>query len=344
MLDHESLGLHRGGVLPLGPEYFLTDDHQLSLAASSHSSAAVQSLVQHSASAQSAGPASTLVGSSNGLEINLIWDSSVRAAANWQSVESDVAAAARVYTGAFSNHVVINIAVGFGEVDGSHLGSGALGESSSNGYLVSYGNLQSALGAGDAALIQSGAMSASAIQALQSLHGESFFVTSAEAKALGLVSGSSNGVDGYIGLSTSSQMSFAGGVKAGQYDAVGVAAHEISEVLGRMGLEGQSLGGRADVYTPLDLFRYTAAHTPDTKPTAGYFSTNNGASSLELFNNPGNGGDAADWATASINTTNAFDAYDNPGVTTQVTSTDLLAIAVLGYQVAAGHILTSAAA
>lgn len=44
------------------------------------------------------------------------------------------------------------------------------------------------------------------------------------------------------------------------------------------------------------------------------------------------------------NRANAFDAFDTPGVINQVTAADLLAVAVLGYQPAPGHILTTVVA
>ena len=87
-----------------------------------------------------------------------------------------------------------------------------------------------------------------------------FFVASAEAKALGLVKATTSGVDGYIGLGVSSIYYPASGghISPSQYDAVGVAAHELSEVMGRTGMLGAALGGKTNVYTPLDLFRFTA--------------------------------------------------------------------------------------
>jgi hypothetical protein len=346
MLDHFAFGReHEGGLLPLGPEYLLTMDDHLVLA--SQSSTPVQGPVQHAVTPIANSPASSLIGSSNGLQINLVWDQSVRSNSNWAAIEAAVTSAAQIYTSTFSNHMVINIAVGYGEVAGQLLGANALGESESNGYITNYATTASALSLGDAGLVHAGLMSASAAQSLQGLKGESFFVTSAEAKALGLTNGSSTGIDGYIGLTASSAMFFpgaGGAIKANQYDAIGVAAHEISEVMGRIGMEGQKLGSYANVYTPLDMFRFTAPNTPDIRPTAGYFSTNNGLSNLEAFNNPGNGGDAADWASSPANALNAFDAFDNPGVKSQVTATDLLEIAALGFQIASGHILTTVTA
>jgi hypothetical protein len=334
-----------GGALPLGQEYLLTDTDHLVAASAAKTGAPPPSGGTPSGGAGS--PSSTLVGATSGLQIDLIWDSSVQKASNWQAIEAAVVSAAQIYASLFSNHVVINIAVGFGEVGGSALASNDLGESESLGYLTSYATASGALTAGDAALVHSGLMAANATTSLHALSGETFFITSGEAKALGLVNGSTTAIDGYIGLNSTSLMYFpasGGAIGARQYDAVGVAAHEISEVMGRIGMEGATLGGTKDVYTPLDMFRYTNPGVVDTTPTSGYFSANGGTTNLDTYNNPANGGDAADWATMPSNATNAYDAFDNPGVTTQVTATDLLEVASLGYQVDAGKSLTTVSA
>ena len=81
-------------------------------------------------SSGSNGPASTLVGFSTGLEINLIWDLSVRTSSNWAAIENAVAAAAKIYTTQYSDPgVVLNIGVGYGEVGGTTMSRSALGES-----------------------------------------------------------------------------------------------------------------------------------------------------------------------------------------------------------------------
>ena len=101
-------------------------------------------------------PTSTLVGSSTGLEINLIWDASVQNSATWKSVEAAVVSAAQLYTSMFSNHVVLNIDIGLGEIDGTAMAKGALGESESEGYISSYNTVTTALAGADAALVSSG--------------------------------------------------------------------------------------------------------------------------------------------------------------------------------------------
>jgi hypothetical protein len=320
-------------ALGLGQEYLLTDSDHLSEVSNASSGPGGSG----GRGAGGVSPSSTLVGNSHGLEIDLIWDSSVTSAANWREIESSVISAAEIYTSLFNNHDVLNIAVGFGEVAGQALAPGALGESASEGYLVpNDGTVDAALGAADAGLVHAGLMAPNAVSALDAVAG-SFFITSAEAKALGLVDPAA-GLDGFIGFSNDAPISFGHLLpKASQYDAIGIAAHELSEIMGRVGLEGATLVDTVgdvfpSVYTPLDLFRYTAPGAPDVTPSAGYFSLNDGVTALLPFNDPSNGGDAADWATAPSTHGNAFNAFSPTGPSF-VTPIDILAMAALGYQV-----------
>jgi hypothetical protein len=316
---------HTQRIVNQFPEYLLNDSGQISLISDAHGGSG--SLGGGGGGAATGSPASTLVGSGAGLMINLIWDASVQGAANWSAVENAVVSAAQIYTSHFSTHALLNIEVGLGEVAGSALGAGDLGESETLAYGVDYATLAKTLAAADAGLVSKGLMAAGAVTAVNALAGSTMFVASAEAKALGLISPVSTALDGYIGLANSSELAFAGTIAANQYDAVGVAAHEISEVMGRLGIEGGTSGSYS---TALDLFRYSAAHQPALTPGAGYFSTNLGVTALNAFNNPANGGDAADWATSSA-PTDAYNAFGAPGVKMQVTATDLLAVAALGY-------------
>ena len=317
----------------LGQEYLLSDTNHLVATGHSFGSSSFQSGFSFSTLH---GPASTVVGSSTGLEIDLIWDNSVRSSANWAAIELAVIAAAQIYTQTSSSHIVINIAVGYGEIAGTRMPPSALGESESYGYITNYSTVANALSAADNGLVSNGLMSSNALSVDGPPTNANFFVTSAEAKALGLVNGSSTAIDGYIGLTSSSSLLYfsanGGTIGKTQYDAVGVAAHEISEVMGRIGLEGQSLGSYHNVYTPLDLFRYQAVNVRDLTPTSGYFSTTDGiggATNLNSYNNPLNGGDSADWASSVLN--DSYDAFGTPGVITHVSATDLLELASLGY-------------
>jgi hypothetical protein len=335
------VGIAHDSESSLGNEYLLTaSDHLVSVDASQHSQRGPTHPPGGSSGSTLNGPSSTLVGSPTGLQIDLIWDNSVRSSANWSAIEAAVIAAADIYTQTISSHVTINIAVGYGEIDGSPLGSNALGESESYGYITNYSTVTSSLNAADHGLVSNNLMSSNALSVDGPPTNANFFVTSAEAKALGIISGSSTAIDGYIGItSATSSIYFAangGTIGKNQYDAVGIVAHEISEVMGRIGMEGGSLGSFKDVFTPLDLFRYQSPNVRDLTPTAGYFSTMDGiggATSVNAYNNPQNGGDAADWASNVLN--DSYDAFGTPGVVTHVSSTDLLEFASLGYTLSA---------
>jgi hypothetical protein len=317
---------HPGAEPGLGQAYLLTDSDHLVEVSNSFGGSGGSGHAPGGVS-----PTSTLVGHAHGLEIDLIWDTSVTSAANWRAIESSVISAAEIFTTFFTNRDVLNIEVGFGEVAGSTLAPGALGESESFGYIVpNDGTVDAALGAADAGLVHAHLMSPNAVSALDGVSDANFFITSANAKALGLVDPAA-GLDGFIGFSNSEPIDFGHLLtRASQYDAIGIAAHELSEVMGRVGLEGASLGPFTNVYTPLDIFRYSAPGLPDLTPNAGYFSLNDGRTDLLPFNNPQNGGDAADWATAHSTRDNAFDAFATTGPLF-VTPVDLLAMAALGY-------------
>ena len=322
-----------GGALPVGDGLVLDQTGSVT-----HTTGATSGSGSTSASATS-----TLVGAAGGLQINLIWDASVLKASNASAIEAAVVVAAKVYTSDFSNPVVLNIAVGVGEVGGGSLPTGAVGASENNVYLESYAAVAGALGTADAALMASGQMSHTAISATTADSAGSFLVTSAEAKVLGLATGQFS-VDGYIGLAAGSSLFYGGGkIAATQYDAVGVAAHEISEVMGRISLAGENLAPYAHAYSTADLFRYLSSGTLDTTPAAAYFSLNNGATNLDNFNGSMANGDFGDWST-STSKTDAFDAVGAQGVMYVVSATDQLEMAALGYKIAAGKTLTAVTA
>ena len=68
----------------LGQEYLLSDTNHLVATGHSFGSSSFQSGFSFSTLH---GPASTVVGSSTGLEIDLIWDNSARSSANWAAIE-----------------------------------------------------------------------------------------------------------------------------------------------------------------------------------------------------------------------------------------------------------------
>jgi hypothetical protein len=276
-----------------------------------------------------AAPAATLVGTAGGLQFNLIWDSSVASAPS--GFQSAAITAAQLYTKMFSNAEVVNVHVGYGEVAGQSLSSNALAASMSYGYMENYATVSAALKK-DASSSSWQASADASLSASDPTKGGSFFVTTAEAKALGQVSGSGTGIDGYTGLSNYYSFDFVAGTtpKAGQYDAIGAFEHEFSEVMGRMGSVGSIFGSK--VYTPLDLFRYTSSGVRDLTAGPGYFSVNGGQTNLGTYNNPNNGGDAADWIPSLMG-----DSYGSgySGHTAVVSPTDIIEDSVLGYKMTA---------
>jgi len=262
---------------------------------------------------------------SSGLVINVVYDSSVNnAPAGFKTAVAEVVS---YFESHFSNPVTITIDVGYGEIAGQSLGSNALGESETYLTSVSYAQLQSAL-ANNANAIGLAAAAAS-LPATSPVNGQ-FWVSTAEAKALG-ITGASSSVDGYVGFSAGANL-FAyddsNGVPANQYDFFGVVAHEFSEVMGRQMMDGENFAGTTS-YEPLDLFHYSAPGVRDfSGTTAGYASADGGKNNLDNFNtNPG--GDFGDWAASAGH--DSFLAFTGPGAVDAVTASDLTLMNLLGW-------------
>ena len=269
----------------------------------------------------STGTSTTTAGgsASAGLIINVTYDASVNSAP--AAFKADVAAAVSYLESQFSDPITITISVGYGEVNGQTMGSGALGQSMYYVGAFNYSQVKNAMVAD--ATTANDLSSVATLPATDPTNGGTFYVSSAEAKALGLWAGTIP--DGWVGLSSSAGWDYnnADGVSAGTYDFYGTVLHEITEVLGRETTDGQS-----GQYNPLDLFHYSAPGVRTfSGTTPGYFSVNNGQTNLNNFNtNPG--GDFGDWAG---NTADAGNAYGTPGVVSPFSAADLAAMDVIGW-------------
>ena len=263
--------------------------------------------------------------SGSGLVIDVIYDPSVANAP--AGFTTAVAAVVSYFESIFSNPVTVTIDVGYGEIDGEALASGALGESETFLTSVSYAQLQSALVDNANAIGDTAA--AASLPASSPVSGQ-FWVATAEAAALGLPSASTD-VDGYVGFSATPNL-FAyddsSGVPANQYDFFGVVAHEISEVMGRQVLVGENFYGSTG-YEPLDLFHYSAPGVRDFSGTiAGYASPDGGLTDLDNFNTRPNG-DFGDWAPSAGH--DSFLAFSSSGVVNAVTPSDIAVMNLLGW-------------
>ena len=271
------------------------------------------------------GTTSTSPSPSTGLAINITWDSSVTSAPS--GFQTAVLNAAHFIEANYTDPVTININVGYGEVAGTTLGSNALGSSLTSLASVSYSTLYNALKADGTT-----ASDATAVASLPTSAPVSggFAVTTAQAKALGLSSATGTATDGSIGFSSTSAFTYndTNGVASGAYDFNAVVVHELTEVMGRILLTGNTLGTTTNYYDPLDLFHFSAPGTRDfSASTPGYFSIDSGTTSLQTFNTQ-SGGDAGDWAGATIDAANAF---ATAGVVEPVSNADLTAMDVIGW-------------
>ena len=248
------------------------------------------------------------------------------------SVHTAFAAAAAQITSNFTDPIHINInvtAVG---------GTGTLGSSNTPLQGFSYagiGGVRTALAADSKTADDATALGVGgSVPAADPVGGSHlWWVTRAEAKAIGLQADDLTN-DGTFTFGAGFNYSFdPNSVGAGQFDFEGVAMHEISEIMGRIGLLGVTLGGRpggeAD-YMLYDLDRFTAAGSRSmTNGNNIYFSIDNGTTNLKGYNFPnGNGSDAQDWA-AGVD--DSFDAFSNSGVRNPLTLVDLRAMDVIGY-------------
>jgi autotransporter passenger strand-loop-strand repeat protein len=160
-------------------------------------------------------------------------------------------------------------------------------------------------------------------------------MTTAEEKALGLLSANDPAIDGYVGFSSVFPFSYSptAAPAPNQFYFVGVVEHEISEVLGRSSVLGDGIGGTTS-YSIMDLFRYSAPNvrdltvTPPSPYTSAYFSINNGNTNLDNWSTNPNG-DIGDWSASAG--ADAFLAFDPSGQINGITPTDLTLMNVLGW-------------
>ena len=156
-----------------------------------------------------------------------------------------------------------------------------------------------------------------------------WWLTRAQAKALGVIADDMSD-DGGTTFGAGNKFTFSGPIAGGTFDFQGIAAHEISEVMGRLGLSGETFNGTKNSFSLIDNFSYTA---PGTKGLSGgpgnNFSIDNGITLLKLWNDPtANGGDSRDWAAG---TNDAFNQVSFSDVTNPVSTVDLRLMDVIGY-------------
>ena len=190
-------------------------------------------------------------------------------------------------------------------------------------------------------------------------------VTNANSKALGLINGEQDKLDGYIVMSDLSGQSNVqweydylrdGNIAADSLDFVSVAMHEVGHVLGFVsgiddgGLlnvvteaqdEGKEIkGDKVKFATPLDLFRYTGAGQMDLSIGAeAYFSIDGGQTNLGNFstgessNFGGDGFQGSHWKQSEDNPLGIMDPLLKLGQQREISALDTTAMDVMGWDV-----------
>ena len=247
--------------------------------------------------------------------IHLIFDPSTNNAPN--GFTGQIQTAANLMQQAFVDNITINIRVGWGEINDQAILpfngslSYALGGPSYGAYL-SYQNLRNALtsvneprSADDSAAIASLPNSNSVFPN----SANTFYLASAQEKALGLISGTASAVDGAIGFGTGWTSNWIGG-----------ALHEITHAMGRTTAYYE--GGTPTI---MDLYRYDAAgHYQWNGGSTAFFSTDGGHTPLAYFGTNSDYGDLANSFTPS-------DPFDESVTSNSLTAVDLTIMDVLGF-------------
>ncbi len=245
--------------------------------------------------------------------------------ANAAAAQASWISAANVFTANFNDNIHVNVTVD------AVAGTGVFGQSSTFLNSTTYANLRAKMVADaktpddNISIGAGGSMTA----ADPTGGAGTWWVSRAEAKAIGLIADDLSN-DGTTTFGAGNPFTFSGPIAAGTYDFKGIAAHELSEVMGRLGISGGTIGAFANSYSLIDDFSYTAANTRGLGNGAGNnFSIDNGTTLLKLFNNAAaNGLDSRDWAPGS---NDSFNQFSNSGVMNPVSDVDLRLMDVIGY-------------
>lgn len=274
------------------------------------------------------------------LNLEVTFDPSVDSAPT--QFKSVVSGAAKYFSDLITNTQTVKIYVSYGSVAGNALAPGALGESQYDLYAFnSYLELKASLfthifSTAD----QTAYNSLPSVDPISVGADHTYVIPTALAKLLTPAQNPQEQYDGFCGFSSAAdQFDYdnSDGVSSGQFDFLDVVRHEFSEVLGRAIFDGITIidgnGVRTNpLYSIYDLYHFSAANQRlfvGTNP--GYFSIDNGVTSLNAFNSQP-GGDFGDWDSSVVGP-DAADAFSNPGVINPFSNHDITAMDIFGWTI-----------
>ncbi len=229
-------------------------------------------------------------------------------------------AAADAWSAVLLDNVTVSVRIGFRALANNILGQTA------PSFLSGPATLVTALLAADA----TSADDAAAVASLPAAPTGSLLITTAQAKALGVAQTGSDGT-----IEFSSNYNFAtqrlpdGTVDNGAFDLIGIAIHEIGHLLGF----DSAIDFGSTSPTLLDEFRYASPGLRSFAAGASaYFSIDGGITYQATFSPGGTGNfQASHWA---LNTGGTFDPTFNTNQVRNIAPIDVLALDVIGYDVA----------
>lgn len=272
------------------------------------------------------------------LNIVPTFDASITSLGNAAAVEGAISNAIQAFTSVYTNSATINITFYWGAT-GPFSGGISLGESITQLRGYTYNQIVNALSAKRATANDSNAVAS--LPASDPTGTGPWWVPRAQAKALGMsgINANDSTMDGQVGFASGMSYTFDPNNRAvpGAYDFIGVAEHEISEVMGRLYLMNNGISG----YAPYDLFHFTGSGVRNLSVNGAnvYFSVDNGVTSLKNFFTNANQGDIQDWLSSA--SPDAFDAFASSGHLEPLSTADYIAMDILGYNSNAAPVAVS---